>query len=133
MKNKRIILFDGVCNLCNGGVQFVLKKDKNNIFNFSSLQSEFGQKKLLELNFDSTNFDSFLYLKDDKVYTKSSAALQVCKELSGPIKLLSIFLIVPKFIRDLIYSLIAKNRYKWFGKQDSCWLPTPDLQTRFIN
>ena len=133
MKNKRIILFDGVCNLCNGGVQFVLKKDKNNIFNFSSLQSEFGQKKLLELNFDSTNFYSFLYLKDDKVYTKSSAALQVCKELSGPIKLLSIFLIVPKFIRDLIYSLIAKNRYKWFGKQDSCWLPTPDLQTRFIN
>jgi predicted DCC family thiol-disulfide oxidoreductase YuxK len=128
----KIILFDGVCNLCNGLVQFIIKIDKKEVFKFSSLQSEFGQKILLENNLDTKDLNSFIFLDQDKVYHKSTAALKMYKSIGSYWQLLYIFIIVPRPIRDWIYSLIAKNRYKWFGKQESCWIPTPELKSRFI-
>lgn len=133
MNNNPIILFDGVCNLCNGAVQFVIKHDRNNKFQFAALQSAMGQQLLQQNNLPQQGFDSFVLIQGEKVFLKSTAALQVAKQLSGPIKLLYGFIIVPAFIRNAVYAFIAKNRYKWFGKKDSCMIPTPSLQSRFLN
>ncbi|GGE95999.1 Predicted thiol-disulfide oxidoreductase YuxK, DCC family [Chishuiella changwenlii] len=132
MKTKKIILFDGICNLCNQSVQFVIEHDKQKQFLFASLQSNYGQNFLKENNFDTTNFDSMVYVENEKIFTKSSAPLNIAKHLSAKFSWLGIFLIVPKPIRDVIYKFISKNRYKWFGKQESCWLPTPELKARFL-
>lgn len=129
---KNIILFDGVCNLCNYSVQFVIKNDQKNNFKFASLQSKFGQKFLQENNFDTSNFDSILLIQDNQIYQKSDAALRIAKGLNFPINSLSIFLIIPKPIRNYCYDIIAKNRYNWFGKQDNCWIPTKELKERFF-
>ena len=129
---NRIILFDGVCNLCNAAVQYVIKHDKRKLFHFASLQSEAGQMFLKKHFLSSTDFNSFILVYEDKIYSKSTAALMVAKNLDGAIKLLSGFIIVPVFIRDAVYNLIARNRYKWFGKKDNCMIPTPDLQSRFL-
>lgn len=129
---NRIILFDGVCNLCNAAVQYVIKHDKKKLFHFASLQSEAGQMFLKKHSLSSTDFNSFILVYEDKIYSKSTAALMVAKNLDGAIKLLSGFIIVPVFIRDAVYNLIARNRYKWFGKKDNCMIPTPDLQSRFL-
>ncbi len=128
-----IILFDGICNLCNSSVQFVLKHDKQKLFHFASLQSTGGQALLKKYHLPETNFNSFVLIKNGKPFLKSTAALMVAKELAGIIKTLYIFIIVPAFIRNAVYNIIAKNRYKWFGKQESCMMPTPDLQSRFLN
>jgi predicted DCC family thiol-disulfide oxidoreductase YuxK len=128
-----IILFDGICNLCNRSVQFVLKYDKQKLFRFASLQSNAGQRLLKEYNLSETVFNSFVLIQNGKTYLKSTAALMVAKQLGGVIKILYAFIIVPALIRNGIYNAIAKNRYKWFGKQDSCMMPTPDLQSRFLN
>lgn len=128
-----IILFDGVCNLCNSSVQFVLKHDTNKIFRFASLQSTTGQALLKEYNLSQTAFNSFVLIKEGKVFLKSTAALMVARQLEGAIKSLYWFIIIPPFIRNAVYNIIAKNRYKWFGKQDSCMMPTPELQSRFLN
>jgi predicted DCC family thiol-disulfide oxidoreductase YuxK len=134
MCNKNsIILFDGICNLCNHSVKFVLKYDKKKVFYFASLQSNAGRRLLQEHNLSNTVFNSFVLIKDGKPYLKSTAALMVAKKLSGVIKIIYIFIIIPGFIRNAIYNVIAKNRYKWFGKQESCMMPTPDLQSRFLN
>lgn len=133
MNNKFIILFDGVCNLCNGTVQFIIKRDKKNQFHFASLQSESGQHLLAKYNLPLNDYNSFVLIEDDKVYTRSLAALRVAKKLKGLWPFLYGFIIVPKFIRDGIYKWIAKNRYKWFGKQDSCMVPTYELRARFLN
>ena len=132
MNNSPVILFDGVCNLCNGAVQFVIKHDKDAKFNFASLQSEAGRKLLMLYQLPLNDFNSFVLIKDGKAFTKSSAALTVAKDLNGMLKLLYGFMIVPAFIRDAVYDLVAKNRYKWFGKKDSCMLPVPGLQARFL-
>lgn len=132
MENNPIILFDGVCNLCNRSIQFVLKHDKQKHFRFAALQSAAGQALLKKYNLHETIFNSFVLIKDGKLYLKSTAALIVAKELNGPIKILYAFIIVPTFIRNAVYNLIAKNRYKWFGKKDSCMLPTPALQSKFL-
>ena len=131
--DKPIILFDGVCNLCNNAVQFVIKHDPLNKFMFASLQSAMGQSLLQQYNLPQKNLDSFVLIQNEKVFFKSTAALQVAKQLTGPIKLLYGFIIVPAFIRNAVYNFIAKNRYKWFGKKDSCMIPTPALQSRFLN
>ncbi|MGV0969869.1 MULTISPECIES: thiol-disulfide oxidoreductase DCC family protein [unclassified Empedobacter] len=133
MKTRKIILFDGICNLCNQSVQFVIEHDKKNQFRFASLQSDFGQNFLKENNLDATQFDSVVFIEDDKFYTKSSAALKISKYLDGITSLLTIFMIVPKPLRDVVYSFIAKNRYRWFGKQESCWLPSPELKAKFLD
>lgn len=131
MKEK-IILFDGVCNLCNKSVQFVIEHDEQNYFKFASLQSNFGQTFLKENKLNQTTFDSIIYIEDDKYYTKSSAALKIAKHLDKNISWLNYFSVVPKPIRDFFYNIIAKNRYKFFGKQESCWLPTKELKAKFL-
>ncbi|HJD86994.1 MAG TPA: thiol-disulfide oxidoreductase DCC family protein [Empedobacter falsenii] len=133
MKTRKIILFDGICNLCNQSVQFVIEHDKRNQFRFASLQSDFGQNFLKENDLDAAQFDSVVFIEDDKFYTKSSAALKIAKHLDGITSCLHFFMIVPKPLRDIVYSFIAKNRYRWFGKQESCWLPTPELKAKFLD
>jgi predicted DCC family thiol-disulfide oxidoreductase YuxK len=127
-----VILFDGVCNLCNASVQYVIKHDKKRLFRFASLQSSFGEKVLKENNLRNDAFNSFILLDNNKIYTRSTAALLVAKKLNGLIKLLYGFIIVPKFIRDFVYDVIAKNRYRWFGKKEACWVPTPELKSLFF-
>lgn len=126
-----VILFDGVCNLCNASVQKVIKYDPERKFRYASLQGKFGQQVLNEFQLPGTNFNSFILLKDNQIYTKSTAALKVAKEMSGLWSLLYVFIIIPPFIRNFFYDLVARNRYKWFGKQETCWLPTPDLKQLF--
>ena len=127
-----ILLFDGVCNLCNSSVNFIIDRDPKKHFKFAALQSDFGQSKLKELGFNQEEFDSLVLLSKGKVYRKSSAALRIAKKLNGLWPLLYIFILIPPFIRHGIYDIIGKNRYKWFGKQDSCRMPTPELKQRFI-
>jgi predicted DCC family thiol-disulfide oxidoreductase YuxK len=132
MNDQPIILFDGVCNLCNSAVQFVIKHDPDSKFLFTSLQSDSGQKLLKEFGIPLDNFNSFILLQNNTAYTQSTAALKTVKQLSGGWKLLYGFMIVPAFIRNAVYKLIANNRYKWFGKQEACMIPTPALQARFL-
>ncbi|MEZ4916287.1 MAG: thiol-disulfide oxidoreductase DCC family protein [Chitinophagales bacterium] len=131
MENN-VVLFDGVCNLCNSSVQFIIKHDHKQVFKFSSLQSVFGQKILQQNNLNPTDFNSFIVLINGKLYQKSTGALKVAKQLNFPINLAYIFIIVPSFIRDGVYNFVAKNRYKWFGKRDFCMIPSPNLKNRFI-
>lgn len=133
MDQEKIILFDGVCNLCNSSVQFIIERDTENKFKFASLQSEFGQEFLQSHNFPTSEFESIILLDNNKFYTKSDAALKIGKELKGMKFISSALWIFPKFIRDFFYSIIAKNRYKWFGKKDNCWLPTPELKQKFLD
>ena len=132
MTDNPIILFDGVCNLCNNSVQFVIKHDAAKKFRFAALQSDTGQALLKQYNLPSTGFDSFVLIQNDKTYLKSTAALTVAKQLKGIVKLLYVFIIVPVFIRNFFYNFIAKNRYKWFGKQETCVMPTAELKSRFL-
>lgn len=128
-----IVLFDGVCNLCNSTVQFIIKRDTHNQFKFSSLQSEYGQNFLKERNLDSSDFKSIiLYEPEVAYYTKSTAALKIAQNLGFPYNLLSVFLLIPSFIRDWIYSLVSKYRYHLFGKKDSCMVSTPENKRKFI-
>ena len=126
-----IILFDGVCNLCNGSVNFIIDHDKKNRFKFTSLQSDKGQELLKKHNLNQA-LESIILIENKMAYQKSDAALHISKKLSFPFSSLYIFIIVPQFIRDKIYNLIARNRYKWFGKSESCRIPTPELKAKFI-
>ena len=128
-----IIIFDGVCNLCNGAVQFAIERDPTAIFRFASLQSDFGQSILAQNVGGTAGGGTIILLENGKVYDRSTAALRVARQLSGWIKYLYVFIIVPKFIRDFVYKIVAKNRYRWFGKQESCWLPTKALKARFLD
>ncbi|HJW17836.1 MAG TPA: thiol-disulfide oxidoreductase DCC family protein [Flavisolibacter sp.] len=127
-----VILFDGVCNLCNGAIKFVLRHDKKGIFRFASLQSEAGKRLLATHDLDAREMNSFFLIERGKVYKKSAAALKVVNYFAWYWKELQILRIVPYFLRDAIYDFIAANRYKWFGKRDQCMVPTPDLQKRFL-
>ncbi len=127
-----IIFFDGLCNLCVGSVQFIIKRDQQKQFRFASLQSTFGENILQQFELNENNINSFILLEDGKIFTQSTAALKVCRQLSGAWKLLYGFIILPAFIRDYFYSIIANNRYKWFGKKETCWLPTEELKHLFI-
>lgn len=127
-----VILFDGLCNLCSSSVQFVIKHDPQRRFRFASLQSQYGQQLLQQQGLPATEFSSFILYQDGKVYTKSTAALRVARQLNGLWPLLYGFIIIPAFIRNAVYNFIARNRYRWFGKRDSCWLPTPELKALFI-
>ena len=127
-----VILFDGVCNLCNAAVNFVIDYDDKNIFRFASLQSDIGQQLLKANGLNTQEFNSFLLVQNDKILQKSTAALTVAKQLGGIWKLAAIFLIIPAFIRDMVYDSISKNRYRWFGKTESCRMPTPELKAKFL-
>lgn len=127
-----IILFDGVCNLCNGAVNFVIKRDPVNVFKFAPLQEKQGALLLKTHAIDIQKLESIVLIENEKVYIKSSAALRITKKLSGLWPLFFVLLIIPSFIRDGIYDIIAKNRYKWFGKKEQCMIPTPGLIEKFL-
>lgn len=131
--NKKIILFDGVCNLCNTTVQFVIKKDKDDLFRFTALQSEAGKRLLTKRNIDTENIDSIIFIEPNVAYyTKSTAALKIGKDLKGLRTLSSILLWLPESFRNIVYDFVAKNRYKWYGKKESCMIPTQELKNKFI-
>jgi len=133
MANNPVILFDGVCNLCNRSVQFVISHDPDAYFKFASLQSETGKNLLQQYRLPVDDPGSIVLIDQKQVYTQTSAALRIAKKLRGPVKLLYGFIIVPPLIRDLVYRFIAKNRYNWFGKRDECMIPTGLLKDRFLN
>tara|TARA_R110001583_G_scaffold175827_1_gene330494 strand:- start:63 stop:473 length:411 start_codon:yes stop_codon:yes gene_type:complete len=132
IKNKSIILFDGVCNLCNASVNFIIKHDKKAQFLFASLQSDAAKEKLLQYNSKKIKMDSIVLIQNNKIYEKSTAALRIAKDLSGGFKFLYALIIIPKFIRDLGYNYLAENRYKWYGKKESCMIPSSEIKNRFI-
>jgi predicted DCC family thiol-disulfide oxidoreductase YuxK len=132
-KNKKIILFDGVCNLCDSAVQFVIRHDKKDIFRFVQLQSELGQKIIQHIGLAAAKIDSMvLYQPGKAYYYKSDAAFNILRQLSGAYRLLLVFSIFPKSVLDRVYDYVAKNRYKWYGKKESCMVPTPELQSKFL-
>ena len=132
MKETPVILFDGVCNLCNGAVNFIIRRDVHKIFRFAALQSDAGTKLREQYGIEG-ELESILLIMGGRVYKMSDAALKIAAQLSLPYSLLYGFIIVPPFIRNAVYKLIARNRYKWFGKQESCMMPTPDVTERFLN
>jgi predicted DCC family thiol-disulfide oxidoreductase YuxK len=132
LNQNPIVLFDGVCNVCNGSVLFAIKRDSQSKLKFASLQSGFGVEQSKNFNLPSSSLNSVLFISKGKLYQKSNAALEIARHLDGLWPALYIFKIVPAFIRDFFYDLIARNRYRWFGKKDECMIPTPELKARFI-
>jgi predicted DCC family thiol-disulfide oxidoreductase YuxK len=131
--DKKIILFDGVCNLCNTSVQYVIQRDKKDEFRFVALQSDLGQKILKYIGIADQNIDSIvLYLPGIAYYYKSSAVIEISKTLEGFFNYGMLFRLVPSFLRDTVYDYVAKNRYRWYGKQESCMIPTPELKAKFL-
>jgi len=134
INKHKIILFDGVCNLCNNAVQFIIKHDKNDTFRFASLQSDTGKKLVEERGFDPKELDSIMLIEPGVAYyRKSTAALEISRDLSGGYSLLKNFLFLPEGLRDGIYDVVASKRYQWFGKKDQCMIPTPLLKSKFLD
>lgn len=131
-EGKHIVLFDGVCNLCNGAVLFIIKRDKKDRFRFAALESDLGKELLARHNIDPSKIDSIVLISGDSAFAKAGAALRIAKYLTGLWPLLYSLVIIPKFIADAMYDFIAKNRYKWFGKKESCMIPTPELKSKFL-
>jgi predicted DCC family thiol-disulfide oxidoreductase YuxK len=130
---KKIILFDGVCNLCDGLVQFVIKHDKKDSFRFAALQSDLGQRIIKHIGVDPTKTESIILYEPGLAYFyKSSAALEIAKGLGGLWHLGTVFRIIPAGLRNMLYDYIARNRYKWYGKKESCMMPTPELKSKFL-
>ena len=130
---NQIILFDGLCNLCNGSVQFIINRDAKKQFRFASLQSSFGNHQLHKFGLATNQLYSIILIKEGRYLQKSNAALEIARNLDGLWPAFYIFKIVPRFLRDWAYDCIAKNRYSWFGKKDSCMIPTPELKSRFLD
>lgn len=131
---KKIILFDGVCNLCNASVKYVIERDKKDVFRFASLQSEIGVKILKHIGIDPKYTDSIILYEPSVAYHyKSSAAIEIANSLGGVFNLMTIFKIVPNFLRNPVYDYVAKNRYKWYGKLDECPMPDPSLNHKFLS
>jgi len=133
VEEQPIILFDGVCNFCNGAINFLLRHDKKGVFRFAPLQSLAGQSLLKEYGLVTKDFDSFVLIDNGKVYKKSSASLRVMNKLPWYWKEAQILRIIPTALRDAIYDFIAKNRYKWFGKKEQCMVPTAEIRSRFLS
>lgn len=127
-----IVLFDGVCNLCNNSVDFIIRRDSKGVFKVGAIQDEHTQKLLGDYDIPKDYLDSLIYLHKDKVYYKSRGALEIARNLGGLWPLFYMLIIVPSFIRDPIYDWIARNRYKWFGKKETCRLPTPKEKEKFL-
>lgn len=127
-----VLLFDGVCNLCNTSVQFILKHEKRSMLKFSAIQSEAGQRLLSQYRIDPVHTNSVILIKEGKVYTESDAVFTTSQFLRFPFNLGKVLMIVPKPIRNFLYRKVANNRYRWFGKKDSCMIPTSELKNRFL-
>ncbi len=132
-EHKKIILFDGVCNLCNSVVQFVIKRDTADSFRFAALQSAIGQQLTLERGIDTTKIDSIVVIDPNVAYyIKADAALEIGKDLKGYRTLSKLLSILPKGVGNFVYDFVAQNRYRWYGKQEACMVPTPELRAKFL-
>ena len=132
-KGKKIILFDGICNLCEASVQFVIKYDKKDVFRFVALQSELGKEIIKHIGLDIKNIDSVILYEPGIAYNyKSAAALEIAKNLGGFFHLGTVFKLIPNGLRNLLYDYIVKNRYQWYGKKESCLVPTIELKSKFL-
>jgi predicted DCC family thiol-disulfide oxidoreductase YuxK len=125
-------LFDGICNFCNSSVNFIIERDKKNIFRFAALQSEAGEKLQRKFSLNPNDLSSVIVIDGDKYYKKTTAALNVMKDLGFPWNLSYVLIHIPPFIRNIAYSIIAKYRYKWFGKRESCRIPAPEEREKFL-
>jgi predicted DCC family thiol-disulfide oxidoreductase YuxK len=128
-----VVLFDGVCNLCNGSVIFIIRRDAQAKLKFAPLQSDYGAEQLKRFNLTASSLDSVLLVKAGRLFQKSNAALEIAAMLDGMWPAFYVFKIVPRGMRDFIYDWVAKNRYRWFGKKEACMIPTPDMNSRFVN
>lgn len=133
MPHSPVILFDGVCNFCNGAVSFVIKRDKKSVLKFAALQSKAARKLLTGQHLRVNKFHSIVLIENNRIYTRSTAVLKICRYLDNLWPLMYGFIIVPTFLRDHIYHWVSKNRYRWFGKRDECMNPTDDIRARFLN
>lgn len=135
MSEQSVVLFDGVCNFCNGAVLFIADRDRAARFRFASLQSPIATELLAAhgLELPPGDPDTLMLIENRKVYDRSDAALRIARHLRGPVSLVAAFTIVPRPLRDAVYRLIAKNRYRWFGRSEQCRVPTPELRARFLS
>jgi predicted DCC family thiol-disulfide oxidoreductase YuxK len=132
-KDKKIILFDGVCNLCDATVQEVIKRDKNDVFRFVALQSDLGKEITNHIGVDTSKIDSIiLYEPGHSYHIKADAAIEIAKSIGGIYSLLSLFSVFPNSLKNFGYDFVAKNRYKWYGKKESCMIPTPETKAKFL-
>ena len=127
-----VLLFDGVCNLCNASVQWILKRDRKGIFKFAALQSDTGQVLLQQFGFSEKNFDTVILVDGPRIFTRSDAALEIVRRIGGWWAFLTVFKIIPRPVRNAIYDWVARNRYRWFGKTEACMLPRPEWKERFV-
>lgn len=132
VENRDVIVFDGVCNLCNSSVNFIIRRDSEQKFVFTPMQSAFAQGLIKEHNVANVGVDTFLLVRNGKCYVCTDAAIEIAKELTGKWYLCSVFKVIPRSIRDWFYRLLARNRYSIFGRTEHCMVPTPDLIKRFI-
>ena len=132
LSNKHIVVFDGVCNFCNGAVNFIIQRDPNAVFLFTPIQSAFAKELIKKYEVDTLDTETFLLIKNEQCFVFSSAALEITKDLSGLWRILNVLRFVPKVIRDFVYRVVARNRYKLFGKKEVCMVPTDELKARFI-
>lgn len=126
-------MFDSACNFCNAGVNFIIDNDPQKIFRFAALQSKAGKALLKKFNLSADALDTAALIENGKAHTKSSAALRIMRKLRQPFPLFSFLFLVPPFLRDATYDIVAKNRYRWFGRRDSCRIPSPELKSRFLD
>jgi predicted DCC family thiol-disulfide oxidoreductase YuxK len=128
-----VVLFDGVCNLCSGWVQFLLRRDPGGRFRFASLQSDIGRELARRHGLSAGAMDSVVLIEGDRAYERSTAVLRICRLLPGAWPALAVFRIVPAAVRDWVYDRVAANRYRWFGRREACWLPAAEWRTRFLD
>ena len=132
-KYKKIILFDGVCNLCDSVVQFIIKRDTADVFRFVALQSDLGQKIIAHIGVDTSKTDSIIFYEPGQAYYyKAEAALKIAKELGGFYALLSLLTVLPRSFSNRVYDYVARNRYKWYGRKSECMIPTPEMKAKFL-
>ncbi|MCH7949164.1 MAG: thiol-disulfide oxidoreductase DCC family protein [Candidatus Dadabacteria bacterium] len=127
-----VILFDGVCNLCNGSILFILNRDPSGIFRFAPLQSETGKNLLSKFDLPNDKLDSIILVENNEYYLRSTAALKILQRLGALWKIVYVFMLVPRPVRDYIYDIVARNRYKWYGKRAECMIPSSDIESRFL-
>ncbi|WP_022953894.1 thiol-disulfide oxidoreductase DCC family protein [Leucothrix mucor] len=131
--NAQIVVFDGICNFCNSSVNFIIARDPEGKFSFAPMQGEAAKMLMKQHGIDNPDLDTFLLIKNGKLYQRTDAGLEIAKDLTGYWKYCRVFLILPAPLRDIFYRLLAKNRYRIFGKREVCMVPTPDVRERFLN
>ena len=131
-KDHSIVLFDGICNYCNSWVNFTIRHDKRDMFRFAPLQSDAGRTILEKFGLDSEKIDTFVLVEGEQIYLRSTAGLRMLKGIGGFYAALYSLIIVPPYLRDWVYRIIARNRYRWWGKKETCMVPTPELKKKFL-